>query len=505
MARNVLLLTLDQWRGDALSAAGHPVVTTPVLDGLAAEGVRFGSHFAQATPCGPSRASLLTGQYLFNHRSVLNGTPLDRRFTNLALEARALGYDPLLLGYTDTSPDPRDLEPGDPRLRTYQGVLPGFRRVVDIPDDYGDWFAWLADHGYDLPARVDDIWNGVDGDASPATPSALPAVHGVTAFLTARLVDRLTDLAEASGPGSPGWFVHATYIRPHPPFKAHPEHFGLVDPADVPLPDRAPSVEAEGALHPFLRAALDLGFVRAPEDEADLRRLRATYYAMVAEVDESLGRVFDALRATSQWDDTLVVVTSDHGDELGDHWLTGKLGWFDGSYHVPLIVRDPRSEADPARGRVVDEFTENVDVMPTVLDWLGVDELPLQCDGRSLTPFLRGLEPTQWREEAHWEFDFRIPQLERHPLGLRMDQCQLAVLRGRTYKYVHCAGLPSVYYDLRTDPGELVDRSGDPALRDAVLEAAERMLSWRMEHTERGLSGVLVGGERPFEGRDRLR
>src|SRR3954471_14632523 len=91
---NVLLVTADQWRGDSLSCAGHPVVRTPNLDRLAASGVRFARPFAQTAPRGPSRAALDTGMYLMNHRSATNGTPLDARHTNVALEARKLGYRP---------------------------------------------------------------------------------------------------------------------------------------------------------------------------------------------------------------------------------------------------------------------------------------------------------------------------------------------------------------------------------------------------------------------------
>ena len=89
---NVLFITADQWRGDCLSAAAHPVVRTPNLDRLGRDGVSFRRHFAQAAPCGPSRASLYTGMYLANHRSVLNGTPLDARHDNVAHVARRLGY-----------------------------------------------------------------------------------------------------------------------------------------------------------------------------------------------------------------------------------------------------------------------------------------------------------------------------------------------------------------------------------------------------------------------------
>ena len=106
-AGNVLFITADQWRGDCLSALGHPCLRTPQLDALAHEGVIFSRHYAQASPCGPSRASLYTGLYLHNHRSVVNGTPLDLRHTNVALEARKAGYEPALFGYSDVSADPR--------------------------------------------------------------------------------------------------------------------------------------------------------------------------------------------------------------------------------------------------------------------------------------------------------------------------------------------------------------------------------------------------------------
>ena len=94
MAPNVLLITLDQFRGDCLSAAGHPLVRTPNLDALAAEGVRFARHYSQASPCAPGRAALYTGTYQMNNRVVANGTPLDSRFDNIALAARRAGYDP---------------------------------------------------------------------------------------------------------------------------------------------------------------------------------------------------------------------------------------------------------------------------------------------------------------------------------------------------------------------------------------------------------------------------
>ncbi len=117
--------------------------------------------------------------------------------------------------------------------------------------------------------------------------------------------------------------------------------------------------------------------------------MRATYYGAIAEVDDQLGRLFAYLDSSGLTDSTLVVLTSDHGEMGGDHWLFEKLGYWDESFHVPLIVRDPDRSADPGRGGVVEAFTESVDVLPTICRWLGI-EVPLQADGFPLHPFITG-------------------------------------------------------------------------------------------------------------------
>ena len=180
--------------------------------------------------------------------------------------------------------------------------------------------------------------------------------------------------------------------------------------------------------------------------------------------------------------------TSDHGEILGDHWILHKLGWFDSSYHVPLIVRGPGVE----RGRVVaDVFTEHVDVLPTICELLDTD-VPLQCDGRPLTPWLRGETPADWRAETHFEFDFRDPDspLLEEVFGMTMEECWLAVLRDEHGKYVQFAGhpaLPPIFFDLDADPAQIHNVAGDPAYASRILDYAQRMLAWRMRHTERTL------------------
>jgi arylsulfatase A-like enzyme len=467
---NILLVTLDQFRGDCLSCAGHPVVRTPNLDALAAEGVRLARHYSQCAPCSPGRASLYTGMYQMNHRVVANGTPLDARFDNIAHAARRAGYAPTLFGYTDQSIDPRHADgPDDPRLRSYEGVLPGFEVGCElIAGDPAPWMDWLRGLGHDIPEAPDAVLAG--------EPDR-PAEHSMSAYLTDRFLDWL---AERDGP----WFAHLSQFRPHPPFAAAGGFSTLYDPAGMP-----PAIAAAADRHWLHEAFLRHPLLAAPADPDALRRMRAQYFGMVSEADHQLGRVIAALRASGQWDDTFVVVTSDHGEQLGDHGLIQKFGWFEASYHVLGIVRDPRPGA--ARGAVVERLTENVDVFPTLCKAMGAP-VPAQCDGLPLTPFVNGAAPPWWREAAHWEFDWRFSFIGREdhdwPWDRRLERQNLAVLRTQDAAYVHFGDGSHLAYDLAADPTWRTPIT-DPA---RVLALAQAQLNWRAQTADRTLTGMLV-------------
>lgn len=475
---NVLLVTADQWRGDCLGAVGHPAARTPNIDALAADGVLFRRHFAQATPCGPSRASLYTGMYAFNHRPVRNGTPLDARHTNLPLEARRAGYLPVLFGYTDTSADPRGRDPDDPWLRTYEGILPGFEPGLYLPEHAEPWLDHLRRAGH---AEASLCWAY---DRLLGEPAPFAAEHSETAFVTDAFLEWLES---ARSP----WLAHLSWIKPHPPFVATAPWHALIDPATIPAPVRAP-LESEAAVHPWLAWKLaqrheSRWFPDAASlDEARVRVARAVYLGLVAEVDHHFGRVLQALRRRDLLDDTLVVLTSDHGEMLGDHWLLGKETFHPTAFHVPLVIRDPRG----VRGRVVDAFTEHVDLVPTILERIGA-QIPLQCDGRTLVPWLEGTTPP-WRDAAHFELDFRDLEHGRPEtaLGLDPDQCQLQVRHGERYTYVHFAELDALCFDHSEDPCR--DIAGDPARTPEVLAEAQAILSFRMTMAERRLTGCLL-------------
>ena len=367
---DVILITLDQFRGDCLSAAGHPLARTPNLDRLAAEGVRFARHYSQAAPCSPGRASLYTGTYQMNHRVVGNGAPLDRRLDNVAWAARRAGYVPTLFGYTDQAVDPREATgPEDPRLLTWEGILPGFEVGLNFAThDPGVWVRWLRDLGYEVP---DDYEGAVGGEPGR------PAEHSLSAWHTDGLIDWIDAQA---GPR----FAHLSQLRPHPPYAAAGWYADLYAPEDMPAP--IAMGETRHRLHDSLRRSV----LRAPDDPAEMAKIQAQYFGMIHEVDAQLGRLWKALEDRGLWDDTLIIVTADHGEQLGDHGLIQKGGFFEASYHIPCIIRDPRRPK--AHGTVVERFTENVDILPTLCEAMGV-AIPAQCDGLPLTPFLAGEDP----------------------------------------------------------------------------------------------------------------
>lgn len=466
---NILLITFDQFRGDSLGCAGHPLVTTPNLDRLAREGSRLAKHYSQSAPCSPGRASLYTGMYQMNHRVVANGTPLDARFDNIALAARRAGYAPILFGYTDQSVDPRSVtDPNDPRLETYEEILQGFevgeRLAAGAPKT---WINWLRAKGYDVPDDPDAVLEG---------EPQRPAEHSMTAYLTDRFLDWHR---EQRGP----WFAHLSHFRPHPPYAAAGHFATMYDPADVGMPVPRPA-EPER----YHRALLNLPIMTAPEDEAGLRQMRAQYYGMISELDFQLGRVWAALEANGQWKDTFIVVTSDHGEQLGDHGLQQKAGYFEHSYHVLGLIRDPRATA---RGQTVDQYTENVDVLPTLCEAMGVP-VPAQCDGHSLSPFLRGETPSEWRKAAHWEFDWRyifVPHTDFASAKARdLDTQNLAVLKRDDAAYVHFGDGQHLAFDLAADPTWRTPLT-DPG---RVLNLAQEMLTWRAQHLDRTLTGTLI-------------
>ncbi len=516
--RNVLLFLADQWRGDTLAIAGHPLIETPHLNRLIADSVTFRRHFTTASPCGPARTSLLTSLYMASHRVVQNGTPLDDRHDNLARAMRRSGREAAMFGYTSSTPDPRGLSPDDPALRNAHGTMVGFTDYAPgLPHDHA-YMAHVKSRGYAIPDDPEDFWlpdpdivrSAPDRHATFA-PARFSGEDSDNAFLVDSAMRYLAMREHAP------WFVHVATMRPHPPFIATAPWHEKYAPAAVPRPRRRPTRAAEALAHPFLAELLNttrqIDYFRTGTglasdlDEREIMQIRATYYGMIGEVDAHLGRLIDYLRASGQYDETMIVFSSDHGEMLGDHFLLGKSGYFAEAYHIPLIVRLPGKAADATRGTVIDEFTESVDVMPTILEALG-QPVPVQCDGSSLMPFLRGAKVTKWRDGVVFEFDFRnvgAPADFRDRHGLRLDQCNLVSFRDRRFQYVHFPALPPLLFDLTADPFCFENIAERPDSAPILRDYAQRLLSWRMEANERVLTGLRATAAGLIEARDPAR
>lgn len=487
---NTLFIVIDQLRADCVFGALAAHLDLPNMRGLADDAVSFRNHYSVTSPCGPSRVSLLTAQYASNHGARRNGTPLKRDTPNLATVLRAQGYDPLLFGYTDTSHDPRFLPPDDPRLFSYEELAPGFTEVVRmrLEEDSTAWESYLRDQGYDVPPYP-EMYRPV-GD-TPDAPALYAAEHSDTAFLTDRCID---DLA-----GRPqGWCALLTYIRPHPPFVAPAPYNSMFADADMPAarqvsdPDWHPFVET--ARRKSSVASTVIGFPDLEASEATTRMIRKLYFGLATEVDHHIGRVIAWLKETGQYENTLIVLTADHGEMLGDYGLWGKMTFHDAAFHVPLIVRDPKSSA---RGTVVTAPSESIDVTPTILACHGIDA-PHSMDGRSLKSFLDDTTPHDWRHATVSELDFGDPirpTLWQTDHGLSVDAANLAVLRRDNLRFVQFAGgLPPILMDV-SEGSETRNLAKNPAHMQTMLDLMQELLCHRMVNTDGTFSRTLITGD----------
>lgn len=497
------MIVVDQMRADCLNGALADGIEMPNLRALMQESVTFNQHYTATTPCGPARASLLTGLYAMNHRSVRNGAPLSNAHPTIATEMRKAGYEPMLFGYTDASTDPTGIHPNDPSLKTYEGVAPGFTEIVRLRQDSGSqsWRGELKSKGYEIPLDPTELYRPTPQAQSNNPRISDPALYSAqdsdTAFLTNRTMQELSVRTQAD------WFAMVSYIKPHPPFVAPAPYNEMYSPDAVPTPDRPHTIVDQKSKHPFYSAFfcepanhnLFYGFnghMDALSDE-EVAEIRAVYFGLISELDDNLGRLMGSLKDAGQYDDTLIIFTSDHGEMLGDHFQWGKNSFHDPALHVPLIIRDPRNRK--TAGITIEEFTQSIDVGATLLQWAG-QQIPAGINGQALNPFLEGTRPENWRDYMFAEIDLSdpiTPTRYQREFGVTTKQSNYAILREKQFKYVHFnGGLPPLLFDLSADPQEADNLAANPAYAGELQRLSTKMLDHRMTHAHHALSDMQI-------------
>ena len=494
MKKSVLFICADQWRWDCFGFMGHKHAKTPNIDKLVSRSTAFTNHFTNIIPCGPSRATMLTGLYPFIHRSVINGAPLDSRFTNIALESKKLGYQPSLYGYTDTSYDPRELNKNDPRLFTYESPMPGFNPVCHLPHGNPEpWANYLKEKGYKVekpidlyrcpPAKNDEGFN--------YKAWKIPTEISDSSYLADRAA---MDIKNSKNP----FFMHISFLKPHPPYCVSEPWHSLIDPLKLESEITNEPKEDRIKLHPLLKNIIEYfeNKKKSPPEinyskltKKDISRIQAVYLGMCAEVDFNIQKILKALDDSGQADNTMIIFTSDHGEMFGKHWLFGKLGWWDQSYRIPLIIYIPN-----CKQQIIDPMTESVDLSPTIIEWIG-GQIPPDWNGRSLLSTIesdKSMFPS--REFVIFEWDFRelYENNFSQKLKLAPEECNLAVIRSKEWKYVHFPAFEPLLFNLINDPNEKINLATDSKYDNIKTEMLSKLLSHRIRHSERQMTNTKL-------------
>lgn len=490
---NILFIMYDQLRFDYLSCAGHPHLHTPNFDRVAAMGVRFTNAYVQSPICGASRMSFYTGRYVSSHGAAWNGFPLRIGELTLGDHLREAGMGCWLIGKTHMKADKEGMK----RLGLAPDSVIGARQAecgFDVwirddglwgsgPDGFYDekrspYNEYLKSNGYEGDNPWADFANaGIDDDGNIASgwmfanadkPANIREKDSETPWLTARTIDFIE---EQSGP----WCAHVSFIKPHWPYIVPAPYHDMFGLNHVPAASRH-EVEREDA-HPVFAAYMENRISAAFQQEDVRRKVIPAYMGLIKQCDDQLGVLLDHLEKTDRLKDTMIVLTSDHGDYLGDHWLGEKDLFHDPSVKIPMIVYDPRPEADGTRGTVCDALVESIDLAPTFVEAAGGKAADHILEGRSLLPWLRGEAPG-WRDFAVSEFDYS-PTPQAVKLGLEPKDCRLFMVFDGRYKLMHAeGGFRPILFDLLEDPDEFHDLAKSNSHRTEIERLYAMLADW---------------------------
>ncbi len=469
---NILFVMYDQLRFDYLGCAGHPHLETPHFDRVAAMGVRFTNAYVQSTICGASRMSFYTGRYVSSHGASWNGFPLRVGEHTMGDHLRRAGMECWLIGKTHMTADTEGME----RLGLDPDSIIGVRQAEcgfdawvrddglwgQGPDGFYDesrspYNAYLNAKGYpsenpwadNANAAVDDEGQKASGwmFANADKPANIREEDSETPWLTR---ETIAFMKQAKSP----WCAHVSYIKPHWPYIVPAPYHNIYGPRHVGAAVAHPGEREDP--HPVFGSYMAGKVAQAFQREDVRAKVIPAYMGLIKQCDDQLGVLLDHLEATDTLKDTMIVLTSDHGDYLGDHWMGEKELFHDPSVKIPMIIYDPRDSADATRGTTCDALVEAIDLAPTFVEAAGGTVEDHILEGRSLLPWLRGEEP-EWRDYVISEYDYSNTAHAK-VLGLAPRDCRLFMIFDGRFKMIHAeGGFRPMLFDLQNDPEEFFD------------------------------------------------
>lgn len=419
---NVLVILTDDQRWDAMSCAGHPWFKTPNLDRLAAEGARFTNAFVTTSLCSPSRASLLSGLYAHSHKVLNNFTDFPNDLPSYPRRLHQAGYETAYIGKWHMGEQSDDIRPGFDYWMSHKGQ--------------GNYF--------------DNEFN----------------INGQRLTLKGYYTTVVTDAALAwlKKPRQKPFLLILGHKAPHGgPIVPEPKYEHAFDQVDIKKPVNYDDFDR--GKPQWLKQSVSTwhGHGGPLYGLKEFPRFVRYYHATIASVDESVGRIYDALRQAGQLDQTLIVYTSDNGFVLGEHGRVDKRTMYEESIRVPLLVRYPRLVPRPVQ---VPQMVLNIDLAPSILDICGAPPLE-KAHGQSWKRLLAG-DAQGWRTSWYYEYNYEkefpyTPNVR----GVRTDE----------WKYIHYPhgdGSPDRYtvelYHLKDDPLEMNNLIDDPKQADRVKQ-----------------------------------
>jgi choline-sulfatase len=472
---NIVFIMTDQHRWDCVGANGNRLIKTPNLDRLAARGANFTHAFVSSPVCVPSRISFFTGRYAHSHRNRVNYTPLDPSEVLMQARLKEAGYQTVAVGKLHYTPP-------TPEVARHTGWdLVELHDSHPFTDEWSDYVKWRQENDPKRNLQYRAVAKRIPPGKNPLR-AALDAKFTDTAWAGLRARHWLTELAKSSQP----FFLHVSFWKPHSPYEVAVPYDAMYDDVQIPIPELA-SRDAALDLPPPLRT------LALRDEGSNLSRERMewayrSYYGTITHVDHEIGLLLDALKASGADSSTIIVFSSDHGDQLFEHGITGKNCFFEPSVRVPFMVSLP-GRIKSAR---YNQLIETVDLLPTLFELIGLPE-PREVQGRSFAPLIADTGRSYEPHDAVFS-EYIIPEAitggrldmpfekGKGVAGTRHPDAKM--VRSSRWKYCYYPDGYAELFDIQADPQEITNLAGRAELRDAEFDLRTRILNWLINSCE---------------------